>query len=81
MKKKFRIITYEQLDHIAMEFLTKQKIKFLYVCGGEKEKIFVTKMVDRFVVNRTFSDKELKLITKTFEDFNADRKKENSHSI
>jgi len=79
--KNLKIITYEEIDHIAMEFLAKQKIKFLYVCGGEKEKIFVTKMVNKFVKNHGFSEKDLKKLTKIFEDFNANRNKEDSHSL
>ena len=79
--KNFKIITYEEIDHIAMEFLAKQKIKFLHVCGGEKEKIFVTKMVNKFVKNRGFSEKDLKKLTQAFENFNANRHKEETHSL
>ena len=81
MKKKIKIITYEEIDHIAMEFLTKQKIKHLHVCGGEKEKIFVTKMMNKFVKNHGFSEKDLQKLTKYFEEFCANQNKSNSNSL
>lgn len=78
---KNEIITDEELDEVAMEFVTKQKIKFLYVCGGEKEKIFVTKMVKRFIENHGFSEADLKKINDAFENFKTFRKETNHHSI
>jgi len=79
MKKD--IITYEEIDHIAMEYLTKQKIKFLYVCGGEKEKIFITIMIKKFVRNHGFNTQDIKKLNDIFEEFNSTHKETNSKTI
>ena len=68
---KGEIISLEEFDGIAIEFLAKQKLKFLYVLGGEKEKLFVTKMVKSYLKNNDFNLEEEQKINKAYHNFNA----------